>query len=241
MHRDILSKGKIDLLFIESAVNELHNVRTRDDISKAVEGIILQARRHNPDIDIIAQDLYDMPYVESYRKGVTPWQIAALDRISLQYGINAIDQARQVTFGLITGNFPKEFGGCHPKPAGHNKAYADMIDRLFDAAWAGRLSPSTKPHQGARRYDSNSYEFAHFQTIDSAKVVSGWQKVKNCKVRAKGSVRKHDKGLDYLEATEPGAELTVEFSGTAIGLPMVAGPDVGIIEWKVDDGTWKSL
>ena len=47
--------------------------------------------------------------------------------------------------------------------------------------------------------------------------------------------------MDYLEATEPGAELTVEFSGTAIGLPMVAGPDVGIIEWQVDGGPWKSL
>ena len=103
MHRDILSKGKVDLLFIESAVNELHNSRTRDDITKAVEGIILQSRRHNPHIDIVAQYLYDMPYVESYRKGITPWQIAALDRISLQYGINAIDQARQVTTWFDTG------------------------------------------------------------------------------------------------------------------------------------------
>ena len=63
LHRDILSKGKVDLLFIESAVNELHNSRTRDDITKAVEGIILQSRRHNPHIDIVAQYLYDMPYV----------------------------------------------------------------------------------------------------------------------------------------------------------------------------------
>ena len=48
-------------------------------------------------------------------------------------------------------------------------------------------------------------------------------------------------GIDYIEALKPGAELAVEFSGTAVGLPMVAGPDVGIIEWKVDDGEWKSL
>ena len=137
LHRDILSKGKVDLLFIESAVNELHNSRTRDDITKAVEGIILQSRRHNPHIDIVAQYLYDMPYVESYRKGITPWQIAALDRISLQYGINAIDQARQVTTWFDTGEIPpQKFGGCHPKPVGH-KAYGEMIDRLFDHAWNG--------------------------------------------------------------------------------------------------------
>ena len=241
LHRDVLSKGKIDLLFIESAVNELHNTRTRDDISKAVEGIILQARRHNPDIDIIAQYLYDIPYVESYRQGITPWQIAALDRISLQYGINAIDQARQVTNWFRSGEISqKQFGGCHPKPAGH-KAYGDMIDRLFDVAWSGPVPTSTKPHLGGRRYDLNSYGHGHFQSIDSASIKGGWKKVQNWQGTGKGSVRKHDKGLDYLEATEPGAELTVEFSGTAIGLPMVAGPDVGVIEWKVDNGTWKSL
>ncbi|MGA1116219.1 MAG: GDSL-type esterase/lipase family protein, partial [Opitutales bacterium] len=241
LHRDILSKGKIDLLFIESAVNELHNERTRDDISKAVEGIILQARRHNPDIDIIAQYLYDMPYVESYRKGITPWQIAALDRISLQYGINAIDQARQVTNWFESGEISqKEFGGCHPKPAGH-KAYGDMIDRLFDRAWAGPVARQLVPHKTGRLYDAHSYDQAGLHPLSLAKIKSGWKLVKNWQGSGTGSVRKHDKGLDYLEATEPGAELTVEFSGTAIGLPMVAGPDVGIIEWQVDGGEWKSL
>ena len=72
-----------------------------------------------------------MPYVESYRKGITPWQIAALDRISLQYGINAIDQARQVTTWFDTGEIPpQKFGGCHPKPIGH-KAYGEMINDII--------------------------------------------------------------------------------------------------------------
>ena len=236
LHRDILSKGKVDLLFIESAVNELHNSRTRDDITKAVEGIILQSRRHNPHIDIVAQYLYDMPYVESYRKGITPWQIAALDRISLQYGINAIDQARQVTTWFDTGEIPPEkFGGCHPKPVGH-KAYGEMIDRLFDHAWDGSSVNSPITHLGSRRYDENSYDRGHFQSIKTAKIKNGWKVVKNWQGTGKGRVRKHDVGIDYMEALTPGAELAVEFSGTAIGLPMVAGPDVGIIEWKVDDG-----
>ena len=175
LHRDILSKGKIDLLFIESAVNELHNWRTRDDISKAVEGIILQARRHNPDIDIIAQYLYDMPYVESYRKGITPWQIAALDRISLQYGINAIDQARQVTKWFESGEFSQQtFGGCHPKPAGH-QAYASMIDRLFDRAWAGPVAGQLVPHKSGRRYDARSYDQAGLHPLSLAQVQNGME------------------------------------------------------------------
>ena len=241
LQRDILSKGKVDLLFIESAVNELHNSRTHDDITKAVEGIILQSRRHNTHIDIVAQYLYDMPYVESYRKGITPWQIAALDRISLQYAINAIDQARQVTTWFDTGEIPpQKFGGCHPKPVGH-KAYAKMIDRLFDHAWNEPVAKSLIPHRGSRRYDMRSYDRGHLQPVSTAKIKNGWKVVKNWQGTGKGRVRKHDVGIDYMEALTPGAELAFEFSGTAVGLPMVAGPDVGIIEWKVDDGEWKSL
>ena len=241
LQRDVLSKGQVDLLFIESAVNELHNQRTRDDISKAVEGIILQARRYNPHIDIVAQYLYDMPYVESYREGRMPWQIAALDRVALQHSINAIDQARQVITWFESGEITEgEFGGCHPKPAGH-QAYADMIDRLFNRAWSGPVAGQLLPHKSGRPYDDRSYDQAGLYPISLAQVKSGWKVLKNWQGSGKGNVRKHDRGLDYLEALKPGAELSVTFNGTAIGLPMVAGPDVGIIEWQIDGGEWKSL
>jgi len=241
LHRDVLFKGKVDLLFIESAVNELHNGRTREDIAKAVEGIILQARRHNPHVDIIAQYLYDMPYVESYGEGIMPWQIATLDRIALQHSINAIDQARQVTAWFESGEISRQtFGGCHPKPSGH-QAYAGMIDRLFDRAWAGPVTGQLAPHKTGRRYDTYSYDQAGLYPLSLAQIKSGWKLEKNWQGSGKGSVRKHDRGLDYLEALEPGAELSVTFTGTAIGLPMVAGPDVGIIEWQVEGGEWKSL
>ena len=243
LQRDILSKGKVDLLFMESAVNELHNQRTRDDITKSVEGIILQARANNPHIDIVAQYLYDMPYVESYRAGVMPWQIAALDRISLQHNINAIDQAKQVTEWFDSGEFsPAKFGGCHPKPEGH-LAYAGMIDRMFDLAWSDSVSEKLIPHKTGRRFDPFSYDTGGLYPISLAQIKSGWKLKKNWQGpgKGKGKVRSHDLGLDYLEALEPGAELTIKFNGTAIGLPMVAGPDVGIIEWQVDGGPWKSI
>jgi len=241
LHRDVLFKGKVDLLFIESAVNELHNGRTREDIAKAVEGIILQARRHNPHVDIIAQYLYDMPYAESYAEGRMPWQIATLDRIALQHSINAIDQARQVTTWFESGEISRQiFGGCHPKPSGH-QAYARMIDRLFDRAWAGPVAGQLSPHKTGRRYDTYSYDQAGLYPLSFAQIKSGWKLKKNWQGSGKGSVRKHDRGLDYLEALEPGAELSVTFTGTAIGIPMVAGPDVGIIEWQVDGGEWKAL
>ena len=37
-----------------------------------------------------------------------------------------------------------------------------------------------------------------------------------------------------LSATEPGAEATLEFEGTAVGAFVVAGPDAGIVESSID-------
>jgi pimeloyl-ACP methyl ester carboxylesterase len=236
----VFSRGQVDLLFIESAVNELHNGRRRDEIIRSTEGIILNARRQNPNIDIVAQYLYDMPYVEQIRKGRTPWQIQTLDRVSLQYGINAIDQARWTTSLFDSGTISRQqFGGCHPAPPGHLK-YAEMIDLLFDRAWSGPPAETLVPHPGSWRMDRFSYDRGHFQALSTAKIKTGFKRVEKWQASS-GRVRPLDNGVPYLEALEPGAELTVEFNGTAIGLPMVAGPDVGIIEWQVDGGPRKRL
>lgn len=240
LERDVFTRGQVDLLFIESAVNELHNGRKLLEIHRATEGIILNARRHNPNIDLIAQYFYDPAYVEKVRAGETPWQIAALDRIALQHNVNAIDQTIRCTTLFDSGRMSsEEFGGVHPKPAGH-KVYSEMIDGLFSEAWAGPLAERLQPHQSAWRFDPKSYSHGRFQGLESAEVIKGWEIVANWKAK-EGSVRALDRGVPYMEALEPGAELTVKFRGTAIGLPMVAGPDVGVIEFSIDGGLPKTL
>ena len=73
------------------------------------------------------------------------------------------------------------------------------------------LAKSLITHLGSRRYDENSYDRGHFQSIKTAKIKNGWKVVKNWQGTGKGRVRKHDVGIDYMEALKPGAELTAEF------------------------------
>jgi pimeloyl-ACP methyl ester carboxylesterase len=240
LRQDIFGRGQVDMLFIESAVNELHNGRTKAEIQRATEGIVLNARQQNPNIDIIAQYFYDPNYVTQVRAGKTPGQIAALDRVAVQHGVNAIDQTVRCTTLFDSGKMTtKEFGGVHPRPPGH-KVYAEMIDALFDKAWAAATSKAMVPHGSSWRFDPLSFSHGHFQGIETAKVIKGWQIVKKWRPKS-GSARGLDVGVTYMEALEPGGELTVEFSGTAIGLRMVAGPDVGIIEFSIDGGEPKTL
>jgi hypothetical protein len=47
--------------------------------------------------------------------------------------------------------------------------------------------------------------------------------------------------MPMLTAEKAGAELTLQFSGTAVGAYLVAGPDAGILEARVDDGDFKPV
>lgn len=44
-----------------------------------------------------------------------------------------------------------------------------------------------------------------------------------------------------LVATEAGAKLTFEFEGKAVSILEIAGPDVGILEYRIDKGPFKKL
>jgi hypothetical protein len=44
-----------------------------------------------------------------------------------------------------------------------------------------------------------------------------------------------------LSTTQKGAELTFEFSGTAIGAFIVAGPDAGTVEVSIDNGEYQEF
>ena len=51
---DVLSQGPVDLLFVEFAVNDDQDANhTRVACLRGMEGILRQARRHNPQMDIV--------------------------------------------------------------------------------------------------------------------------------------------------------------------------------------------
>ena len=55
----------------------------------------------------------------------------------------------------------------------------------------------------------------------------------------RGGTRPGFVNVPMLVADKPGAELAFAFHGTAVGLWIIAGPDVGVIEYRVDGGTWQ--
>ena len=88
LRRDVFGKGRVDLLFVEYAVNDFHNGRTDTERVRGMEGLIRQARTTNPEIDIVIQYFVDPEKMESLNRGETPLEIVSHEKVATYYRIS---------------------------------------------------------------------------------------------------------------------------------------------------------
>lgn len=243
LDRDVFGRGRVDLLFVEFAVNDSTNGRTDTESVRGMEGIIRRARQHNPCIDIVILYFVDPDKMAVIRKGKRPAVVISHEKAAGHYGVPAIDLAREVTERIDAGEFDwKRFGGLHPATFGHG-VYSCSIDRLFELAWPGELPKDAKvrPHRMPKKpVDELNYGRGRFVDLDKARIIKGWRLVPSW-VPKKGHTRPGFVGVPMLVAEKPGAVLELDFTGTAIGLVEAAGYDVGVVEFSVDGGPFKQV
>jgi len=79
---NVLSKGPVDLLFVEAAVNDSSNIPDRpEQMLRGMEGVACcHARETNPLTDIVHMHFVMPPHMADYRKGQVPASIEQHDR-----------------------------------------------------------------------------------------------------------------------------------------------------------------
>ena len=234
---DVLAKGPIDLFFVEFAVNDDQDAHhTREECIRGMEGIIRQTRKANPNTDIVLTYFVNEGMLATLQKGETPLTMEAHETVAKQYGVPTIhlgrEVARQITSGTLTW---QEYGGVHPAPFG-NTICARMISELLDRQWSSPLAEQAQPkaHSLPTPLDSFNYESGRFVDPARAVVKSGWTLGIPDWAHLPGGKRERFTKIPLLSATEAGAEMILEFEGTAIGAFLVAGPDAGIVEAGID-------
>jgi len=245
LNRDVLSKGPVDLFFIEFAVNDDQDAgHARRECIRGMEGIIRQCRTYNPNMDIVVTFFVNPGMLEMLQKGKTPISMGSHSEVLEHYNVSTIHLAREAADRITAGTLTwKEYGGTHPKPLG-NRIGADMIKTLLDDAWSKPLSPSVKLTAHAvpkKQLDKDSYSNGHFQALETASTDNGWKVHKPDWKSIPGGKRERFTNIPLLCATESGSETTINFKGKAIGAFVVAGPDAGIIEASVDGGAFKNV
>ena len=237
LQSDVLSKGQVDLFFIEFAVNDDQDAHhTRRECIRGLEGILRQARRHNPQMDIVITYFVNPGMIDAYRAGQVPLSIASHEEVARHYGVSTIHLAKEVTERIAAGELTWEkFGGVHPAPLG-NAICAGMIDELMSRAWGAPLAAGTAmvDYPMPQPLDPLCYANGRFVDPKEAAVKQGWRLAVPVWKDLQGSTRSRFAQIPMLCANEPGAELTLKFSGTAVGAYIVAGPDAGVVEARVD-------
>ena len=241
LERDVLSKGPIDLLFVEAAVNDTTNTSDPAYMRRGMEGVVRRARAANPLTDIVHLHFVMPEHMADYRAGRVPASIAQHEAIAAAYGNPSLHLSQEVTDRIDAGQFTWEadFKDLHPSPFGH-QLYARSIARMLDAAWAGPVPTASSPHAMPTLVDARSYARGRFGTIADVRIVKGFMQVASWRPVDGTGTRTGFVDVPALVGTAPGATFGFTFEGTAAGLLVTAGPDAGQVEFSIDGSAFRS-
>lgn len=241
----VLNEGRVDLLIVEFAVNDDQDAgHSFRDCVRGMEGVVRRTRRHNPDAEIVIVHYVNPGMLEMIQKGGAPLTIRAHEKVAEHYRLNSVNVAASVAGAIHRGEYAwKDYGGTHPKAFGYLVASA----RIAHAVLAGLGDGESADSVAAATYalpapiDEHCYDSGRFIAPGKAKLSGKWTSGKATKeLMPVGAVRAQYDGYDAIRAERPGASLALKFTGRAIGAFVLAGPDAGMVETRVDGGDWES-
>ncbi|MBV9849384.1 MAG: SGNH/GDSL hydrolase family protein [Armatimonadetes bacterium] len=227
--RDVLAH-RPDLVFVEFAVND--GGAPEAMIDRAMEGIVRQIRRADPDTDICFVYTFVVGWLPEFQAGRLVHSVQRDEIVAAHYGLPSVNMAVPAARKLIDGamtaaEFSKD--GVHPTDAGY-RIYADALIAFLTQQRDDRARPHKRRLPPALRPDS--LEHARMIGADTITPAPGWA------VTDRDSTGRFP---HLLASDTPGATQTVGFSGPILAMFYVLGPDTGAFDYKIDDGPWQTL
>lgn len=235
--RDVLDKGRVDLLFIESAVNDHVNGTAERTQRRALEGIIRQALRTNPRMNIVLIALADEDKIRDYVNGKVPTEVRVHEDMARHYGLPFINLAEEVSSRIRNGEFTwaGDFKDLHPAPFGQ-RVYFHAIQTLLDSSFSVRPPLRLKVRALGMPMDVYAYSGGQYVAVRKVAAVKGFTEVPDWKPVDSVQTRPGFVGLPVLEGTQAGSSFVFRFTGDAVGIAVLSGPDAGTIRYRIDAG-----
>lgn len=239
---DVLTKGPIDLLFIEAAVNDKANETAEIIQRRAMEGIIRHALNTNPLTDIVLMAFADEFKNADYNAGKTPVEVQVHQDMASYYHFNYINLAKEINDRINHNEFTwkDDFKSIHPSPFGQ-QLYFNTIRQMFIVEMQKYAPVALVKHQIPKTLNPLNYETGDYLNITNAynlkgfKLIPIWHPVDSVHTRA-GFV-----DVPVLEAGTAGSSFQIDFRGTVVGIGFIAGPDVGMLNYTIDGKPYPAI
>jgi sialidase-1 len=242
LQTDVLDKGKIDLLFLEAAVNDHANNTDSIIQFRAMEGIIRHALTTNPSMNIVLMAFADEDKNRDFERNIEPLEVKVHRQLAAYYHLPFLNLAKEVYERIADSEFTwkDDFKDLHPSPYGQNIYYQSIktMFQLADREFRGEHIMAVKIPEplNTNCYDKGAYVDVHQATkLQGFSIIDKWRPTDQKETR-QGFVN-----VPVLEATNAGSSFTFSFRGNAIGIGIVSGPDAGSIEYRVDNGKTRTL
>lgn len=240
---EVLSKGKIDLLFEEAAVNDRTNGFDSLAQIRGMEGIVRQARRTNPKMDILLMHFVDPEKLRDYQHGVIPSEIQNHERVAEHYQVNSIHLAKEVFERIKNKEFTwtDDFKDLHPSPFGQEVYFQSIKTFLNDAFNPVPKNDVNTVYTLPDILNDGSYDKGRYLLIKNAEIKSDFLMVDSWKPEDGAGTRKQYINIPALIGEKPNAAFQLAFTGNTIGICVASGPDAGIISYSIDGKPFKKL
>jgi len=236
--RDVFSKGPVDLLVVEFAVNDDQDAgHDRKTAIRGLEGIIRQYFEANPTGDVISVQFVNPQMLEKKQAGEAVVSVEAHKAAARNYGLAIVDVGQALADEIAAGTmtWDKDYGGTHPNKLGYRFA-SDLIIKVIDDTVSGETPQTvTLPDP----LDEKSYSGATMVDVQTFNWLGGWKYGQVSKeLLPVGQIRADYEVYPAIRSDEPGNYLYYNFSGTMLGAFVLAGPDAGRLEVSIDSGEW---
>lgn len=234
-----------DLLFVEFAVND--GGASPDNILRAMEGIVRQMWKVDPNTDICFVYTLSLPMLKNLQDGVFPRAASTMEAVADHYGIPTIhfgvEVEKRVTDGKLIFKGSKEQAGdqngpavfstdgVHPGGVGHG-IYQEVIARSF-VAMNGKGEVAPHDITSGKPLRDDHWEAAKIVPITDSMLKGKWSMLDPGKP---GVAKDFSNRMPVMwKAEEAGASLQFIVNGSMAKVYGLVGPDGGALEIKVGD------
>lgn len=246
LQRDMLVH-KPDLLFVEFSVNDGGSTTPT---LKAMEGIVRQAWRSNPEMDICFVYTINEWMIDTFKRGELTPAATQMELVADRYGIPSVAFGLEVIRRLEAGklifrskadaetrakalakgicHFSQD--GTHPHPETGHRIYTEVLARSM-TAMREAVRPGFVKHELGQPLRADNLEYAKMVSMSKGAMTGPWRRMDS---QTEAPARSMRLRMPEMWVAQPGAVLEFEFKGTECRIYDLTGPDCGMVRVVLD-------